>query len=64
MKVRNKLESLKIIKEKKLNSFPEKLFYKDQKTEIFQFLKDYPANYYAIYFVECTYKSFLFYCII
>lgn len=26
MKVRNKLESIKIIKEKKLNSFPEKLF--------------------------------------
>ena len=48
MIVRNKLESLKIIKEKKLNSFPEKLFYKDQKKEILKFLNDYPTNYYAI----------------
>ena len=31
MKVRTKLESIKIIKEKKLNSFPEKLFYRNQK---------------------------------
>ena len=38
MKVINKLESIKIIKEKKLNSFPEKLFYRDQKKEILQFL--------------------------
>lgn len=48
MKVRNKLESIRIIKEKKLNSFPEKLFYRDQKKEILQFLNDYPAKYYAI----------------
>ena len=37
MKVRTKLESIKIIKEKKLNSFPEKLFFRNQKKEILQF---------------------------
>lgn len=48
MKVRNKLESIRIIKEKKLNSFPEQLFTKDQNKEVLKFLEDYPAEYYAV----------------
>ena len=38
MEVRNKLESIEIIKNKKLNSFPEKLFRKDQEKEVKKFL--------------------------
>lgn len=48
MKVRNKLESIEIIKNKKLNSFPEQLFYKNQTKEIIKFLDDNPAEYYAV----------------
>lgn len=48
MKVRNKLESIQIIKQKKLNSFPEKLFTKSQSSEVMDFLKRYPAEYYAV----------------
>lgn len=48
MKVRNKLESIELIKKKKLNSFPEKLFKKNQSHEVIDFLKEYPANYYAV----------------
>lgn len=48
MQVRNKLESIKIIKEKKLNTFPEKLFKKGEEEKIRKFLKKYPAEFYAI----------------
>lgn len=48
MKVRNKLESIKLIKKLKLNSFPEKLFNKDNINEVNEFLSEYPAEYYAI----------------
>lgn len=48
MQVRNKQESIEIIKEKKLNSFPEKLFHQNQEKEILAFLNEYPAKYYAI----------------
>lgn len=48
MKIRNKLESIKVIKQKKLNSFPEKLFTKNQTKEVMEFLNKYPAQYYAV----------------
>lgn len=48
MKVRNKLENIEIIKNKKLNTFPEKLFKKEQTKEVLKFLEDNPALYYAI----------------
>lgn len=48
MKVRNKLESIEIIKEKKLNSFPEKLFKVTDIENIKLFLSEYPAEYYAV----------------
>ncbi len=48
MRVRNKLESIKIIKEKKLNSFPEKLFKSGEEDKIRKFLKRYSAEFYAI----------------
>lgn len=48
MKVRNKLESIEIIKRKKLNSFPEKLFKVSDIKSISLFLDEYPAEYYAI----------------
>ncbi len=48
MKIRNKLESIEIIKDKKLNSFPEKLFKVTDIEDIKQFLSEYPAEFYAI----------------
>lgn len=48
MLIKNKLESIRIIKELKLNSFPEKLFKKGDINEIKEFLENYPADYYAI----------------
>lgn len=48
MKVRNKLESIRLIKKLQLNSFPEKLFHKEDTDEIKQFLEEYPAKFYAI----------------
>lgn len=48
MKVKNKLDSIRIIKEKKINTFPEKLFYKEETPKIKEFLKMYPAEFYAI----------------
>ena len=48
MKVRDKLESIEIIKKNKLNSFPEKLFTRNQSEEVKEFLKEYPAEYYAV----------------
>lgn len=48
MKVSNKLESIKLIKELKLNSLPEKLFNKDETDEIKKFLLKHPAEFYAV----------------
>lgn len=48
MKVRNKLESIKIIRQNKLNSFPEKLFTKNQEEDVIKFIKENPAEYYAV----------------
>lgn len=48
MKIRNKIESIQIIKELKLNSFPEKLFKLTDIEDIKLFLSKYPAKYYAI----------------
>ncbi|MCI8347739.1 MAG: hypothetical protein HFJ12_07360 [Bacilli bacterium] len=48
MIVSNKLESIKLIKELKLNSFPEKLFHRDEIDEVKKFLLKYPAEFYAV----------------
>lgn len=61
MKIRNKLESIKIIKQKKLNSFPEELFTKEQINDIKNFLKIYSAKYYAIRskeIINCKHNNF------
>lgn len=48
MKIRNKLESLEFVKSRKLNTFPEKLFSKDETDKVLKFLEEYPAKYYAV----------------
>lgn len=48
MKVRNKVESIKIIRQNELNSFPEKLFTKNQEEDVIKFIKENPAEYYAV----------------
>ena len=48
MKITNKIESYNIIIELGLNRFPEKIFKSTQINEIKDFIKTYPANYYAI----------------
>ena len=48
MRIKNKIESYKIIKDLKLNHFPEKIFKKSEINEINRFLNMYPAKYYAI----------------
>lgn len=48
MKVHDKLESIKLIKDLQLNSFPEQLFKKDDIYDIKKFLNEYPAEFYAI----------------
>ncbi len=48
MKIRNKIESVETIKQKKLNSFPEKIFYRGQQEEASKFLEKYPAKFYAV----------------
>ncbi len=61
MRVRNKLESINIIKGKKLNSFPEELFKKGQEDKIRKFLKQYPVEFYAIRskdIVDCKKNNF------
>ncbi|MDE6583496.1 MAG: hypothetical protein K2K31_02475, partial [Clostridia bacterium] len=45
---RNKLESLSLIDELQLNKFPEKLFNSFNEKEILDFVKTYPAKYYAV----------------
>jgi len=48
MIIRNKLESMKIINELKLNRFPEQLFNENEQEKVKLFVKRYPAKYYAI----------------
>lgn len=48
MKIKNKLESIEIIREKKLNHFPEKLFKVTDTEEVKLFLLEYPVEFYAI----------------
>ncbi len=48
MKIKNKLESVKKIDELKLNKFPEQVFNKGNTKKVKEFLKKYPAHYYAI----------------
>lgn len=61
MKVRNKIESIKLIKQKKLNSFPEKLFNESNIEQVDDFLNEYPVKYYAVRskeFVGCKKNNF------
>lgn len=46
--IKNKLESIKKIKEIKLNTFPEQLFKKGEEDKVLEFINKYPADYYAI----------------
>ncbi len=48
MKVHNKLESINLVRKLQLNSFPEKLFKKEDIEDIKLFLAEYPAEFYAI----------------
>ncbi len=48
MKISNKLESYNKIKNLKLNQFPEKVFSYGQENSVKEFLKKYPAKYYAL----------------
>lgn len=48
MEIKNKLESIKKIEELGLNKFPEQLFKKGEDENVLEFIKQYPAKYYAI----------------
>lgn len=48
MKIKNKIESINKIKQLKLNTFPEQLFKKGEEEKVLNFIKKYPAKYYAI----------------
>ena len=48
MQMKNKLESIEAINELNLNRFPEKLFKAGEENKVLDFLKQYPAKYYAI----------------
>lgn len=48
MFIKNKIESVKKIKELKLNTFPEQLFKKGEEEKVLEFVNKYPAEYYAI----------------
>lgn len=51
MKINNKVESIKKIKELNLNQFPEKLIKsqgKEKENEVLQFIKDYPVEWYTL----------------
>lgn len=48
MIIKNKIESLKKIKELNLNTFPEQLFKKGEEAKVLEFINKYPAKYYAI----------------
>ena len=47
-KIKNKLESIDVINELKLNKFPEKLFKKGEHNQVKAFINYNPAKYYAI----------------
>ena len=46
--INNKLESIKKIKELKLNTFPEQLLKKGEDDKVLEFVKKYPAEYYSL----------------
>lgn len=48
MRIDNKLESIKKINELCLNKFSEQLFKENEQNKVKEFLKMYPAKYYAI----------------
>lgn len=48
MEIKNKMESIRKINELKLNRFPEQVFNKGEEEKVQEFLKMYPAPYYAI----------------
>ena len=48
MQIKNKLESIETINKLNLNRFPEKLFKVGEENKVLNFLKQYPAKYYAI----------------
>ena len=46
--IKNKIESIYLIKNLNLNRFPEKLFRSNCEKDVIEFLNKYPAKYYAI----------------
>lgn len=48
MRIKNKIESIDKINQLGLNKFPEQLFKKGEEEKVLNFLKAYPAKYYAI----------------
>lgn len=48
IEIKNKLESISMIKELGLNKFPECLFKRGEEDKVKEFLQKYPAKYYAI----------------
>lgn len=48
MKIETKLDSIKKIKEFKINHFPEELFKQEEVDKIKEFINNYPAKYYAV----------------
>ena len=48
MIIKNKIESIEMIKSLHLNQFPEELFFRGDEERVSSFLKKYPAKYYAV----------------
>ena len=48
IEIKNKLESINAINELGLNKFPEQLFRSNEEDRVKEFIKKYPAKYYAI----------------
>ncbi len=48
MVIKNKIDSIKLIKQLNLNRFPERLFIKFKEEDVVNFLEKYPTNYYVI----------------
>lgn len=48
MKIKNKLDSIQMIQKLGLNRFPEKVFHAGEEDKVIDFLKEFPATYYAI----------------
>lgn len=48
MNIKNKMESIEMIQELNLNKFPEQLFKENDEKSVLEFLRKYPAKYYAI----------------